>query len=298
MPHISLTDYTKDAQFLQVEEYYVAYWSSLALESIDSGKIAKRPVVLFLHGFPSASYDWHHQWAALNATHHCVALDFLGFGLSDKPHPQRYSLQQQTDIVVAVMQHLQGYGIAQCAVVAHDYGVSVGQELLARGTELPLHIHSMTFLNGGLFAHLHRPLLTQKLLHSKLGWLVAKCMSKRTLAASFAKIFGPNTPPSAQLIDDLWQLLNTHDGRRVIPSLLRYLDERHQYAQRWRDALVMTHSQLAFINGVRDPISGQHMLDEFSRVVPHAKTFALDVGHYPQLEAPEAVTKALLECWT
>ena len=123
-------------------------------------------------------------------------------------------------------------------------------------------------------------------------------MSQRALHQSFMSIFGPNTPPSPTLINDLWQLLILHDGRRVIPSVLQYIDERAVFAQRWQDALVNSKIPLAFINGIYDPISGQHMLNEFIRLLPNAKTFALAVGHYPQIEAPEAVTKALLECWT
>jgi pimeloyl-ACP methyl ester carboxylesterase len=319
MSHIALRDYQAQAQYIQFEQWHIGCFSPVPLlfnSSNDKPVVIDKPVVLFLHGFPSASYDWHYQWQSLQHSHICIGLDFLGFGISDKPYPHQYSLQQQTDAVCVLLQHMQAIGINACHVVAHDYGVSVAQELIARSqaqssindqqpeldaalpVELPIEINSVTFLNGGLFAALHKPLLTQKLLKSSLGPIVAKLMSKRALQQSFRSIFGPDTPPSPTLIDDLWQLLSLHDGRRVIPSVLGYIDERAVFAQRWQDALVNSKISLAFINGVHDPISGQHMLDEFMRLLPNAKTFALDVGHYPQIEAPEAVTKALLECWT
>jgi pimeloyl-ACP methyl ester carboxylesterase len=319
MSHIALRDYQAQAQYIQFEQWHIGCFSPVPLlfnSSNDKPVVIDKPVVLFLHGFPSASYDWHYQWQSLQHSHICIGLDFLGFGISDKPYPHQYSLQQQTDAVCVLLQHMQAIGINACHVVAHDYGVSVAQELIARSqaqssindqqpeldaalpVELPIEINSVTFLNGGLFAALHKPLLTQKLLKSSLGPIVAKLMSKRALQQSFRSIFGPDTPPSPTLIDDLWQLLSLHDGRRVIPSVLGYIDERAVFAQRWQDALVNSKIPLAFINGVHDPISGQHMLDEFMRLLPNAKTFALDVGHYPQIEAPEAVTKALLECWT
>ena len=319
MSHIALRDYQAQVQYIQFEQWHIGCFSPVPLlfnSSNDKPVVIDKPVVLFLHGFPSASYDWHYQWQSLQHSHICIGLDFLGFGISDKPYPHQYSLQQQTDAVCVLLQHMQAIGINACHVVAHDYGVSVAQELIARSqaqssindqqpeldaalpVELPIEISSVTFLNGGLFAALHKPLLTQKLLKSSLGPIVAKLMSKRALQQSFRSIFGPDTPPSTTLIDDLWQLLLLHDGRRVIPSVLGYIDERAVFAQRWQDALVNSKIPLAFINGVHDPISGQHMLDEFMRLLPNAKTFALDVGHYPQIEAPEAVTKALLECWT
>lgn len=320
MAHIALRDYQAQAQYIQFEQWHIGCFSPIPLQPNSLQEQHQttpleinKPVVLFLHGFPSASYDWHHQWQALKDSHICIGMDFLGFGISDKPYPHQYSLQQQADAVCVLLEHMQAVGIHSCHVVAHDYGVSVLQELIARGQtqsqsqlqsqfkskdSLPVTLLSATFLNGGLFAALHKPLFTQKILKSPLGGIVAKLMNKRTLHKSFTQIFGPTTPPGARLIDDLWQLLLIHDGRRVIPSVLGYIDERAVFAQRWQDALVNSKIPLAFINGVHDPISGQHMLDEFIRLLPNAKTFALDVGHYPQIEAPEAVTKALLECWS
>ena len=316
MSYIALRDYQAQAQYIQFEQWHVGCFSPIPLHDIVKPQKITKPVVLFLHGFPSASYDWHYQWQALKSSHICIGLDFLGFGISDKPYPHHYSLQQQTDVVEVLLAQLHHIGIHSCHVVAHDYGVSVAQELLARSqptfcsqptgrhqtddekvSRLPVTLQSVTFLNGGLFAALHRPIWTQKLLRSPLGPIVAKLMNKRTLQQSFSKIFGPNTPPSDTIIDDLWNLLLTHEGRRVIPDILGYIDERAVFAQRWQDALVNSKIPLAFINGVHDPISGQHMLDEFMRLLPEAKTFALDVGHYPQIEAPEKVTQALLECW-
>jgi pimeloyl-ACP methyl ester carboxylesterase len=52
---------------------------------------------------------------------------------------------------------------------------------------------------------------------------------------------------------------------------------------------------LYFINGIQDPISGRHMLDRYIEVIPDAKTALLDVGHYPQLEAPDEVLRCYRE---
>ena len=42
------------------------------------------PTVLLLHGFPSSSFDFREVLPHLGG-HAWVAIDFLGFGLSDKP---------------------------------------------------------------------------------------------------------------------------------------------------------------------------------------------------------------------
>ena len=57
--------------------------------------------LLVLHGFPSCSFDWRSVLDALRAHRRVVALDFLGFGLSDKPD-LRYSMRLQADMVEGV----------------------------------------------------------------------------------------------------------------------------------------------------------------------------------------------------
>ncbi len=86
------------------------------------------PLVVFLHGFRSSSYDWRATLERLGkrAT---LAFDFLGFGLSDKPHDLRYSLFEQADIIEALI----GGDERPVVVVAHDMGTSVATELMARG---------------------------------------------------------------------------------------------------------------------------------------------------------------------
>ncbi len=59
------------------------------------------PTLLLLHGFPSSSYDFRSVLDHLGQPS-WLTLDFLGFGLSDKPRPHRYSLLEQADIVQQV----------------------------------------------------------------------------------------------------------------------------------------------------------------------------------------------------
>ncbi|MFL5863528.1 MAG: alpha/beta fold hydrolase [Solirubrobacteraceae bacterium] len=45
---------------------------------------SRRPPALFLHGYPSSSYDWRHPFDKLDR-HLLIVVDLLGYGLSDKP---------------------------------------------------------------------------------------------------------------------------------------------------------------------------------------------------------------------
>ncbi|WP_293747030.1 alpha/beta hydrolase [uncultured Paraglaciecola sp.] len=283
MNQLSFENYQKHADYSQLCGHRIAHWQSLGFQQqID------KPTIVFIHGFPSAAWDWHYQWKHLAGEYRLLSLDLLGFGLSDKPTDHQYSLLEQADIVQAL---LNSQGVKQYHILAHDYGDSVAQELLSRQDDSPndVKILSVCFLNGGLFASHHRPLFTQKLLKSWLGGLVSHFMNKSSLSKGFNKIFAKHSPPSALEIDTLWQLIEHNNGKKVLPKLLSYIDERSQHGQRWVESMISTSVPLYFINGIHDPISGQHMLDHYIDIIPKSKTTALDVGHYPQLEAPKEV---------
>jgi len=280
---LTFDNYQKQANFSELCGHRIAHWQSL-----DFHLNPDKETILFIHGFPSAAWDWHFQWKHLAGQYRLLSLDLLGFGLSDKPLDHEYSLLEQADIVQALLSH---QGVKKYHVLAHDYGDSVAQELLSRQDDIDnaAKILSICFLNGGLFSSHHRPLFTQKLLKSRFGGLASHFMNKASLSRGFNKIFAINSQPSAHEIDTLWQLIEHNNGKRVMPKLLSYIDERSQHGTRWIESMISTEVPLYFINGVHDPISGQHMLDHYIEIIPDPRTTALDVGHYPQLEAPEKV---------
>lgn len=284
MPYKNLDEYRNLSKQVDIDGFALSYWQ----------KGEKGIPVLFVHGFPSASWDWHHLWDSFEGSRRLVAMDLLGFGLSDKPFPHRYSLLQQADLIQALLRKLE---IDTCHIVAHDYGNSVVQELLFRQSRNRLNftIRSICFLNGGLFSESHRPLFTQKLLSSKLGHCVSKLLTKGALRKSFTKIFGKSTPPKNEEIDSLWQLLQHNDGQQTLSPLLAYIKERKVHRNGWVAAMQHTDIPLIFINGVQDPISGQHMVDRYKALIPNPKVIELPVGHYPQIEAPEVLADSVLE---
>lgn len=251
------------------------------------------PVLLLIHGFPSASWDWEGLWPQLAQRRRVIAMDMLGFGFSDKPPAHDYRIADHADAYEALLRQ---YGVDEYHLLAHDYGVTVAQELLARQGEGHPRMRSLALLNGGLFPETHRPVLTQKLLLSPLGPLLAKAMGRRGLAGNLRKIFGAQTPPSDEVIDGFWQLIEHKQGRRVMPLLIRYILERHEQRERWVGALQRCTLPLTVINGPADPISGAHMLVRVRELVPQARIVELEgIGHYPQVEAPERVLDAYRE---
>ena len=191
--------------------------------------------LLLIHGFPTASWDWHYLWQPLAQRYRVIACDMLGFGDSAKPLNHSYSLLEQADLQQALLAHLQ---VEQpLHILAHDYGDSVAQELLARHYENRIEVGSCVFLNGGLFPETHRPVLMQKLLLSPLGWMIGRAFTRDGLVKSFRQIFGPQTGPTESELDDFWSLIETHRGPRIMHKLIGYIPERRVQRDRWVAAM-------------------------------------------------------------
>lgn len=244
------------------------------------------PPLLLLHGFPTSSLDWLPLWDELASEHRLIAFDFIGFGFSAKPHPYAYTLVEQADIADALLASL---GIGAYHILAHDYGVSVAQELLARHGDT---IASCAFLNGGLLPEQHRPRPMQELLVGPNGAEIVKHMTRETFGRGFSEVFGPDSQPSEAELDAYWAVIDERQGQRVQPALLAYMAERREHADRWRAVLADPPCPLAMINGVHDPVSGGHLADALNELNPDIAVTRLAVGHYPQVEDPSGVLDA------
>jgi pimeloyl-ACP methyl ester carboxylesterase len=249
------------------------------------------PPVTLVHGFPTSSHDWVFVLPTLlDGGYRVTMLDLLGFGASDKPRPYDYTLVEQADIVEAMWADLD---IGTTALVAHDYGVSVAEELLARDST---RITSMTWLNGAIYPDLHRPTAGQQALAGPEGEAIAALMNEELFTGALREVFG--RPVSDEVLHELWLAIQRNDGVLVAPALLNYMAERRTNAERWVSALEGYPGPQTFIWGPADPVSGGHVAERIAERLPHADLHVLDgpppVGHYPQVEAPELVELLLL----
>jgi pimeloyl-ACP methyl ester carboxylesterase len=253
---------------------------------------ATRTALLLLHGFPSSSYDWRLVLPRLTARP-VMTFDFLGFGLSDKPADGRYSLHEQADVVEAVVGRFAG---GRAIIVAHDMGTSVTTELLARDLDgtLSFALEKALLMNGSVV--IDRAVLTrgQRLLRSRIGGLLARLSTRAYFRHEFAKVFSPGHPLSAAEAADQWALLHHHGGNQLMHRLIHYIDERYTYAERWHGAVRDSPRPVEFAWGLLDPVAVEAVLDALISLRPAAPvTRWPQLGHYPQLEQPEAVAAVI-----
>jgi len=111
---LDTTEYPFDPNYFETDAGRMHY--------IDEGNEDDPPVV-FLHGNPTWSFMYRDFVKGLRDDYRCVAPDYIGFGLSDKPADWSYLPEGHSAHVEALVEEL---GLEGVTLVTHDYGGPIG----------------------------------------------------------------------------------------------------------------------------------------------------------------------------
>jgi pimeloyl-ACP methyl ester carboxylesterase len=86
------------------------------LHYVDEGK---GQILLMVHGTPEWSFGWRDLIKGLSNDYRCIAIDLLGFGLSDKPQQADYSCQGHSARLEKIIATLE---LKNINIIANDFG--------------------------------------------------------------------------------------------------------------------------------------------------------------------------------
>jgi len=116
--------------------------NGLRIHYIDEGA---GEVILCLHGEPSWSFLYRKMIPILSRNHRVIAMDFIGFGRSDKyTERNEYSFQMHRDTVAGFINAL---SVNQITLVVQDWGGLIG---LTVATQLPERFARLVIIKTGL----------------------------------------------------------------------------------------------------------------------------------------------------
>jgi haloalkane dehalogenase len=118
-------EYPFESHFLEVDGGRLHYIDEGSEERNEEGTESQEPrtPVLMVHGQPTWSYMYRHLVRGLSPQYRCIALDLIGFGLSDKPQNWQYSPEQHADNIAALVEHLD---LRDVNLLVHDWGGPIG----------------------------------------------------------------------------------------------------------------------------------------------------------------------------
>jgi pimeloyl-ACP methyl ester carboxylesterase len=255
------------------------------LHYVDEGEGS---TILVVHGTPTWSFLFRHLVRDLSRDHRVVAVDHLGFGLSDKPEDWGYRPEDHARNLGRLVEEL---GLERVTLVAHDFGgpIGLGWALQAgaglRG--LVLFNTWMWSLRGTQAERMSRVLggAVGRFLYTRLNF------SPRVLIRA---AFGDRRKLTREVHRHYMEAFPTPADRHAPWVLARELAGSSDWYERlWNQRERLVTTPVLLLWGMKDPAFGPAALRRWQEALPHAQTVEFpEAGHFVQEEAPDQATSA------
>jgi pimeloyl-ACP methyl ester carboxylesterase len=262
------------------------------------------PVLLLIHGWPTSSSDWSAVAGRLSARFRVCALDFAGYGFSDKPVGWGYSLAMDADLVEFYLAEVIGAQAAR--IVGHDRGDSVALLHAARCAQgrSATPIEHLVLSNGNIFLPLSNLTGAQRLMLDPASWpRIAAALTPSALAEGMgAGTFTPPRKPGDPEVEAMTAAFSHADGVQVLHETIQYLIERSEDERSWLAALAEAQFPVTIIWGLCDTVSpprvATYVWHEYLMLRPGSSLyFVPEANHYLQADRPDTFAQVLLHAF-
>jgi haloalkane dehalogenase len=280
-----------DTRWLDTQEYpfrsqYILI-EGRAIHYVDEGE---GDVALMVHGTPVWSFLYRKSIKELVASgRRCVALDHLGFGLSDKPVEADYSPRAHARRLAAFVKALR---LQNVTIVAQDYG---GPIALDYASSHPDNVRGLALSNTWAWSLPHME-FSGKLLDNVVGkWLYLNYgfSPKVLIPQSFA-----NKKKLAPDIHRHYLAALDSPARRVATfALVQALKNNKEWYNEIQSRLeALRDKPVQMIWGMSDRfVQAEKVLPLWKELWRNAEyTEIANAGHFVEEEAPEEFSRALL----
>src|SRR2546428_6670757 len=252
---------------------------------IDEGR--GRAVVMF-HGNPTWSFLYRKVIKDLGGQFRCVAVDYPGFGLSERPSGYGYTAAEHADVIGKLVDHLSLNGFI---VVGQDWGGPIGMTVALERAD---RVAGMVFANTWYWPA-QGSLATFSVVMSSppVQWLILH----RNSFVNFIMPRSVATPMSPEVFRSYQDAQPTPEARRGVAEFPRQIRLARPMLERLASAAPKTlgNKPLELVWAMKDPAFGNAaVLARWRRDFPSANvTQIAGANHYIQEDAPEAVAAAI-----
>ncbi|MFI6480052.1 alpha/beta fold hydrolase [Nonomuraea sp. NPDC050663] len=239
---------------------------------------ADAPVLLLLHGFPSASHQFRRLMDTLGTRYRLIAPDYPGFGHTVAPEGFTYSFDRLADIIEGFVLRL---GVERFVMYVFDFGAPVGFRLAVRR---PSWIAGLIVQNGNAY--------TEGLSEAARSFIALRpdvpgdadvVRSLLTLDGTRGQYLTGVSDP-ALVAPDGWTL-DQHfldlPGRQEAQLALAF--DYHSNVERypvWQEWLRAHTPPTLIVWGRHDPFFPEPGAHAYLRDLPSAELHLLDTGHF------------------
>jgi haloalkane dehalogenase len=243
--------------------------------------VGRGPTILMVHGTPTWSFVFRKLIKGLSANFRCIAVDHLGFGLSDKPKSFSYKPEAHAENLKGLIEHLR---LKDFTLLVHDYGGPIG---LSYALQNPKNISHLILLNTWMW-----PLDGDKAVE-KASELVNKPLGRYLyLNMNFSarvlmkKAMGDKKMLPTNIHQQYLHTLPTPEARKGTLVFARDLiGSSEWYKQLWRQREAIKDIPTLILWGMQDPFMKKDALENWLGVFSDYQMVRYaDAGHFVQEE--------------
>ena len=262
---------------------------NLAVRDVGRGK-----PILLLHGLGASSYTWNAIIPPLAKTNRVIALDMKGFGNSDKPIDDAYTIADQAKLIAGYIARNDLRGLT---LVGHSYGGAVAMRLALDDAAAPhKRIDKLVLIDSLAYKQplpfFFRLLRTPVIGELGLNLIPADVQIARALNVAYYHDWKVNPQTIATYASPLESEGGKHALLRTVDGLMN--ENADAFVARYRTLQTPT----LLIWCAHDRIVPIAFGKRLSKDLPNAKIDIIhECGHIPQEEEP-AETLAAIQSFT
>lgn len=249
-------------------------------------------VLLFVHGTPTWSFDYRNLIKSLSTNYRCIAIDHIGFGLSDKPADYQYTVENHCANLSKFIDLL---NLKQINIIVHDFGGPIG---LGYAVDHPENINKIIAFNTWIWSSEGEPEYEKmkSFLKSPLLPFLYKWMNfspKVLLPSMYAKQEKLSNKIKAHYVKPFSSSKERNGALGFAKSLL---SEQKYFESIWNKKNSICNKNTLFIWGLKDKVFPEYYLKKFQQSFSKSKsTIFPECGHFPHETEPKAVLNSIKE---
>lgn len=246
--------------------------------------------VIMVHGNPTWSFLYRHLIKRLRQDYRCIAMDHIGFGLSDKPTDWSYLPADQAANLTALIADLE---LENLVLVVQDWGGPIG---LSYAVAHPDNIAGIVIMNTWAWPVNHD--WYYMAFSGFVGGPIGRMLIRRYnfFARSIMRqAYGDRDQLVPAVHEHYLRALAVPEERKgcyVFPKQI--VASTPWLNQIWNGVSALKDKPVLIVWGMKDIAFRLKELERWESVFPAAQSIRLDsVGHFVQEEAPDELAEAV-----
>ncbi|MFW5877196.1 MAG: alpha/beta fold hydrolase [Myxococcota bacterium] len=266
---------------------FTSRWFDSAVGPVHYVDEGDGPPLLLLHGNPTWSFLYRHIIRELSSSFRCIAPDYPGFGLSERPAGYRYTPLEHADVVGDLVEHLD---LREYLIMGQDWGGPIG---IATALRDPERVRGLVFGNTWFWP-------TDRFLNKVFGRVMSGPMRRRVLEDNYflEKLLPAGTARTLSEREmDAYRQAQPPGMREGVAELPRQLVTAGPWLQGLAERVpaALGGKPLALVWGMGDfAFPARHFVPRWQRTFADHQLVPLKgAKHFIQEDAPDRIAAAI-----